>query len=83
MIASRTRATQLAERNEAIREVLGERGRVVWTRRLLSLCYHGWKDLPLVPKPLVLTSHLPLTKSLPKLHLTGGSHCLASSRLNW
>ena len=44
---------------------------------------HGWKDLPLVPKPLVLTSHLPFTRSLLKVHLTGGSHCLASSRLNW
>ena len=44
MIAARVRAATLAERNESIREVLGERGRYVWTRRLLSLTYHGWKD---------------------------------------
>ena len=45
MAAARTRAALVAERNEAIREVLGERGQAEWRRRLVVAVFHSWKGL--------------------------------------
>ena len=35
----------LLERNVAIRELLGKRGRAAWVRRIVDAVYRAWKDL--------------------------------------
>lgn len=45
MVSSRTRSVLLLERNVAIRELLGKRGRAAWVRRVVDAVYRAWKDL--------------------------------------
>ena len=45
MVSSRTRSVLLLERNVAIRELLGKRGRAAWVRRIVDAVYRAWKDL--------------------------------------
>ena len=43
MVSSRTRSVLLLERNVAIRELLGKRGRAAWVRRIVDAVYRAWK----------------------------------------
>ena len=45
MVAARTRSVVLAERGEAVRQLLGDRGLQVWTRRLQSAVFRRWRDM--------------------------------------
>ena len=45
MVGSRTRSVLVLERNMAIRELLGKRGRAVWARRIFDAVYRAWKDI--------------------------------------
>ena len=45
MVSSRTRSVLVLERNIAIRELLGKRGRAAWARRIFDAVYRAWKDI--------------------------------------
>ena len=45
MVVARSRAALLAERNEAMRDMLGERGSQAWRRRCLLATWRAWRDM--------------------------------------
>jgi len=45
MVGSRTRSVLMLERNMAIRQLLGRRGRAAWVRRTFDAVYRAWKDI--------------------------------------
>ena len=53
MVGSRTRSVLVLERNMAIRELLGKRGRAAWARRIFDAVYRAWKDIyvKVIPDP--------------------------------